>query len=157
MIGSGAAFLVLESREHAEKRGAPAYASIANVVSGNARRKDGFADAIDRLFKAADPDNRGQLVISGASGAHAATKAEREALDRMPARPVRAFTSLTGHLKEAQLTFGIALAALAIRHGSTYPSFDPAVEKDAAGKPEAVLATAVGFNRYEGAALVTAA
>jgi 3-oxoacyl-[acyl-carrier-protein] synthase II len=155
--GSGAAFLVLESREHAERRGAAAYAQLAKVASGNARRGDGFAAAIAKLIAAADPAGEATLAISGASGAHKATKAEREALATVGGRAVRGFSTLTGHLKEAQFPFGIALAALAIRAGGGYPAFDPAVEKEFAGKPDAVLATAIGFDRYEGAALVTTA
>ena len=64
---------------------------------------------------------------------------------------------MTGHLKEAQFPFAIALAALAIRAGSAYPPFEPGVERTFDGRPEAVLATAVGFYRYEGAVLVTKA
>lgn len=155
--GSGAAFLVLESREHAEKRGVTAYAALASVVSGNARRGGSdLADAVVALSQAADPNRLSQFAISGASGAHAATKAEQAALTRSNL-PARAFSTFTGHLKEAQLPFAIALAALAIRHGSAYPPFDPAAEAEFADKPEAVLASAIGYHRFEGAALVTAA
>ena len=67
------------------------------------------------------------------------------------------FRLVTGHLKEAQFPFAVALAALAmISNGlairlsirPTKPAFE--------GAPETVLATAVGYNRYEGMALVTA-
>jgi 3-oxoacyl-[acyl-carrier-protein] synthase II len=156
VIGSGAAFLVLESREHAEARGAPVYAQIERIASGNARRSASFAADVEELFGRVDPEGKSALTISGASGADAATKAERAVLES-GGRPFRAFSSLTGHVKEAQLPFGIALAALAIRNGNTYPPFDPAVEKGSERGPGAVLATAVGFHRYEGAALVTAA
>lgn len=145
--GSGAAFLVLESREHAERRGAQIYA----------RRGDGFADAVTRLLAAADPAGDGRLAISGASGAHQATAAERTALEGAGGRTWRGFSALTGHLKEAQFPFAIALAALAIRSGNAYPSFEPGVETAFDGKPQAALATTIGFCRYEGAALVTAA
>ena len=49
------AFLVLESREHAEKRGAKAYAQLGRVASGSAGRGDGFAAAIAKLIATADP------------------------------------------------------------------------------------------------------
>ena len=39
VTGSGASFLVLESREHAEKRGRNAYASMGPVVSRRTRRR----------------------------------------------------------------------------------------------------------------------
>ena len=154
--GSGAAFLVLESREHAEKRGAAIYARLAETASGNARRDAGFADALARLVKAADPRGEAGLVISAASGAHHATTAERAALEGS-GRALRGFSGVTGHMKEAQFPFAIALAALAIRAGSAYPPFEPGVERTFDGRPEAVLATAVGFYRYEGAVLVTKA
>ena len=72
---------MLESREHAEKRGAAIYARLAETASGNARRDAGFADALARLVEAADPRGEAGLVISGASGAHHATTAERAALE----------------------------------------------------------------------------
>ena len=39
VTGSGAAFLVLESREHAERRGRPVYAKLGPVASGRVRRR----------------------------------------------------------------------------------------------------------------------
>ena len=145
-----------ESREHAEKRGARAYARLARIESGNARRGDGYAAALAKLITAADPEGQATLAISGASGAHKATRAEREALEA-GGRAVRAFSSLTGHLKEAQFPFAIALAALAIRSGNAYPPFDTENEQAFTGKLDAVLATTVGFSQAEGAALLTSA
>ena len=153
--GSGAAFLVLESREHAEKRGATAYAQLAKIASGNARRGDGFAAAIAKLIATADPAGEATLAISGASGAHKATKAEREALEgcRRP-RHSRLFVAHRPPQGSA-----VPLRHRACRVGnpggrrlSCLRRCD--VEKEFAGKPGAVLATAVGFDRYEGAALV---
>ena len=49
------------------------------------------------------------------------------------------------------------LAAMAIRRGTAYPPFDPVAETAFDGRVETALATAVGVDRYEGAALVAAA
>lgn len=156
--GSGAAFLVLESREHAQKRGRTAYAAIGGIESGRSRRHDGnLTQAISGLIRALGLPKKQLLAISGASGAHAATGAERAALATAGDFAVRGFSSLTGHMKEAQFPFAIALAALAIRNGAPYPAFDTENETAIAGSPQAALATTVGYHRFEGAALVVGA
>jgi 3-oxoacyl-[acyl-carrier-protein] synthase II len=109
------------------------------------------------LIAAADPQGEATLAISGASGAHKPTRAEREALEAGGGRAIRAFSSLTGHLKEAQFPFAVALASLAIQSGNAYPPFDTESEKAFTGKLDAVLATTVGFSQAEGAALLTSA
>jgi 3-oxoacyl-[acyl-carrier-protein] synthase II len=158
LSGSGAAFLVLESREHAERRGRKIYAKLAQTVSDKVRR--GSADLalsigamLDRAGLPAGP----LLALSGASGAHEATAAERAAFAKRPEVALRGFSGLTGHVKEAQFPFAVALAALAIDRGAAYPAFDADSEKPFSGVPEAVLATAIGYFHFEGMALVTAA
>ncbi|TKT79117.1 beta-ketoacyl-ACP synthase [Aquamicrobium sp. LC103] len=157
ITGSGAAFLVLESREHAEKRGRKSYAAIGRVASGRARRGEGnLVEAISGLIRTVAPSNDPMMAISGASGAHAATGAERNALQASSSFAARGFSTLTGHMKEAQFPFAIALAALAISNGAAYPPFDPENEREFAGNVDSALATAIGYHRFEGAALVVA-
>lgn len=157
VTGSGGAFLVLESREHAEARGQKIYAQLGPVVSGRARRRgNGSLEAgLAELLAKVELPRGDLLAISGASGAHAATAAEKAALDANPAIAARALSSLTGHMKEAQFPFAVALAALAIDNGAGYPAFE-AGEKEFAGAPTNVLATAVGYHQFEGVALVSA-
>lgn len=158
VTGSGGAFLVLESREHAEKRGRKAYATLGQVFSGRARRSQGELDSgINSLLDAAGLPQNDLLAVSGASGAHAATAAERAALDARSNIAPRAFATLTGHLKEAQFPFTVALAALAVANKAPYPAFDAGNEKPFEEIPDQVLATTVGYHRFEGVALVRAA
>lgn len=156
--GSGAAFLVLESREHAKKRGHKAYAKITSIVSERLRRttsdlQSGISDLFGRLNLLGDR----LLAISGASGADISTQAELGALNSLSNVAVRAMGSRTGHLKEAQFPFAVALAALAVAKGAGYASLDPAIEQEFAGAPEQVLATTIGYHVFEGAALIESA
>lgn len=157
ITGSGAAFLVLESRAHAEKRGRKAYATISRVISERSRRReDGLGETLCQMlakFEVSQPT----LAISGASGAHVPTAVEKAVLEANANLAIRGFGSLTGHLKEAQFPFAVALAALAIHNGQAYPPFDAANERPIEQSPSAVLATAVGYNCFEGMGLVTKA
>jgi 3-oxoacyl-[acyl-carrier-protein] synthase II len=158
ITGSGAAFLVLESRKHAEKRGRSVYAAVGPVASGrNNRSGNGLSAAVAELVKATGVPAGRLLALSGASGARAATAAEKSALAQAGDFAVRGVSTVTGHLKEAQFPFAIALAALAVKYQAGYPAFDAASEPGFHGAPEAVLATAIGYHRFEGAAVVTRA
>lgn len=155
VTGSGAAFLVIESRAHAKSRDRKGYAAVGKVASGRARRGgDELPAAIGAMIDAIGASD--VPVMSGASGAHRATEAEKSALESRSLGRVRGFASLTGHLKEAQFPFAVALAAIAVRHGAMLAPFD-----EAFGTPvqvrDGVLATTIGSRRFEGAALVSPA
>jgi len=159
ITGSGGAFLVLESREHVEKRGGKAYARLGPVFSDRVRRRkqDLAAEIAGLAAKAGISSDQPMLAISGASGAHAATAAEKQAFDATPSVSLRGFASLVGHLKEAQFPFAVALAALAVQNRAAYPPFDPETETQFGGDASTVLATTVGYHQFEGMARILAA
>jgi 3-oxoacyl-[acyl-carrier-protein] synthase II len=151
--GSGSAFLVLESREHAAARGRKAYARLVSVAQGRAQRNS-LEAAIEAMIGEAGGDDA-TMVVSGASGAHAATAAERAVLGRRSAA-VRGFSTLTGHLREAQFPFAVALAALAVGNSEAFPPFDPS-ETQTDGMVKSALATTIGYHFFEGVAHIAAA
>ena len=163
--GSAAAFLVLESRAHAEARGAKPYARIGSVVSDRSRRKPGQArDTAATLFDAISRDlEPGPLpILSGASGVEPVTAEELEFLLGLEGEgyhpAIRAYGTLLGHSVEAHFPLGIALAALALREGRYLPPLDGSgVEEQLEGPPHRVLVTGLGHWRGEGLALLDSA
>jgi 3-oxoacyl-[acyl-carrier-protein] synthase II len=141
ILGSGACFLVLESREHAESRGVKPLATIAGVASDRSRREPG---SVGRALQAqaerlgAKPD----AVISGATGIKGITEDEQAALTLMaPQAAIYASGDVVGHTIEAQAPIGVALASALIAKGQ-------------AGE---ALVTSVGHWRGEGAVRLTRA
>jgi len=156
VTGSGAAFLVMEARDHAQARGARIYATVGKVVSGRARRDDDYAGALVRMMTEAGVPDGELLILSGASGAHKATQLERSAHAARGDVAVRALSSLVGHLREAQFPFAVALAALAVHHAKAYPGFD-ATEVPYHGVPGHALAMTVGYHYFEGMVMLSGA
>ena len=157
ITGSGGAVLVLESRDHAEKRGRAAYACVDAVASDRAPRADAaaFAARIDALVGDVGGKDA-SFALSGASGAHAPTNAERDVLSAAGLSAL-AHTSLTGHMRETQFLYTVALAALSL-HRQTVPlGLEPFGTWQQPADISAILATSVGFHRGEGAALLSKA
>jgi 3-oxoacyl-[acyl-carrier-protein] synthase II len=160
-IASLGAFLVLEDRDHALKRGAKPIARLSTVVSDRSSRKapGAIGETLAKLWGKVAPNvpSSGSAVISGASGAEPATSEERGFLAEHADYPVRATASLFGHGFEPQFIMNIAIAALAVNHGKLFPPCDGAkFERAADGTLDRALVTGVGHWRGEGLALVEA-
>ncbi len=140
VTGSGGAFLVLEDAEHARNRDRKPYAPLRAVASAQVERPEGDPSAsLSSLIDEVAPSSA-TIAIASASGAHAATAAEKAALDRLGI-PYRGIATLTGHVKEAQFPFSVGIAALLVATGVTPPPFDGDSETAYDGKPEAALVT----------------
>jgi 3-oxoacyl-[acyl-carrier-protein] synthase II len=160
VLGSLGAFLVLESRGHAEARNAKPLARLAGVLSERSARPAGAVTAaLARMWQNLAPQGAraGMAVISGATGAQPATNEERAWLKSLADLPVRATGSLVGHGLEPQFSMNIALATLALGRQKLFPPADSSgVEREYEGPLGHVAVTAVGHWRGEGMALVEA-
>ena len=126
-LGSAGAFLVLESREHAEARGAKPYAKLSRVVADLAQRKQPGAvtRSLEGLWNKLGVTGDSGIVISGATGAEPVTSEERAFLSRHPGFAVRSTGTLFGHTLDTQFALGLALAALSVSRGALFPPNDP--------------------------------
>ena len=153
------AFLILEERAHARKRGAKPRARLVTAVSDRAERKGGgITQSLRGLWEKIAPsvDSGRCAVFSGASGAEPATGEERAFLAELGVA-VRAPGSYVGHGPEPQFAMNAALATLALSHGAVYPPCDrTGVEKNMDEKLTQVAITGVGHWRGEGLALIEA-
>ncbi|KAA0125269.1 beta-ketoacyl-ACP synthase [Methylobacterium sp. P1-11] len=135
ILGSCAAFLMLESAAHAAARGARALARLEPVASDRTRRAPGsVAVSLETLWGQAGlsaPDH----VLSGATGVAPITAEEHAVLTKLaPRARLRALGDVIGHGLEVAAPFGAALAAALV---------------DGGGARE-VAVTAVGHRRGEG-------
>ncbi|MGE5771806.1 MAG: beta-ketoacyl-ACP synthase [Hyphomicrobiales bacterium] len=157
-LASLGAFLVIEARDHAEKRGVKPLGRLTSVVSDRANREPGtVTQTLSRLWDGIRSriDARHAAVLSGATGADPATTEERVFLDAHGDLAVRATGSYLGHGLEPQFAMNIALATVALGHGSLFPPCDSTgLERPMDGDLKQVVVTGVGHWRGEGLALV---
>jgi 3-oxoacyl-[acyl-carrier-protein] synthase II len=160
-IGSLGAFLVIEAREYAEKRGAKPLARLSAVLSAGGKRTAGgitasLAGLWDQIKARVAPGQA--AVLSGASGGAPATGEERAFLEAHRDLAARATGSYLGHGAEPQFLMNLALAAVALGHARLFPPADTSgLEQPMNGALRQVVVTGVGHWRGEGLALVEAA
>jgi 3-oxoacyl-[acyl-carrier-protein] synthase II len=159
-VGTIAAFLVLEEKEHALKRGAKPFARLSSIEADRVQRTPGaVADALERMWSRIAGRVRPETaaVISGASGLEPFTSEERAFLARHADLAVRATGSHLGHGLEPQFPANIALAAMSLHRGQLFPTGDPTgFERPMNKALRQVVVTSIGHRRGEGLALVEA-
>jgi len=158
-LGSGGAFVVIESRKHAEARGAKPFARLTSVVADLARRKHSgeITATLESLWSKLGKIGDKAAIITGATGAEPATSEERAFLTAHPSFPVRASGTMFGHTMETQFPLGLALAALSLSRGALFPPNDPTgLEVEMSAPPSQIVVIGTGHWRGEGMALVEA-
>jgi 3-oxoacyl-[acyl-carrier-protein] synthase II len=159
ITGSVGAFLMLESREHAEARGARIYATI-DAVGGDRGSREGnrLEQRLQYLTApAADADPSRTVVFSGTTGFPDLAAREKAFLDaQFPKAAVRAYGGLVGHALESQFPLGLAFAALSLGAGAKVPPFDPAAEAPMEQAAKTAIVTTIGHARGEGIAVLSA-
>jgi 3-oxoacyl-[acyl-carrier-protein] synthase II len=158
-LGSGAAFLVIESRVHAEARGAKPFARLANVVADMSRREQSgdVTSTLEKLWAKLGKVGDRAAIITGATGAEPATSEEVAFLKAHANLPVRATGTIFGHIMETQFPLGLALAALSLSRGKLFPPDGrSAIEVEMSQGPSQIVVIGTGHWRGEGMALVEA-
>lgn len=163
-LGSSGAFLVIEAKERALKRGAKPRARLLAVESERTARKPGAAAKVaeGEFARLLPLVKAGRLaVLSGASGRGSITHEERAFLAAIAGDtglPVRGTAAALGHSMEAVPLQNLVLAVSALERGTLFPPLDPAepIEAEFDGPVRQVLVTSWGHSKGEGMVLVEA-
>jgi 3-oxoacyl-[acyl-carrier-protein] synthase II len=158
-LGSAGVFLVMESSEHAEARGAKPYARLTKVVADLAQRKQPGAvtKSLEALWPKLGALGDDGVLITGTTGVEPVTSEEKAFLSQHPGYAVRATGTMFGHTLETQFPLGLALAALSISRGALFPPNDPTgLEIEKSGAPAQIVVMGAGHWQGEGLALVEA-
>ena len=159
IMGSLSAFLVLESRAHAEARGAHIYATIDAVEGDRGRRDEGKLEArLERMLAPAkQAPGDATVVFSGTTAIPDLAKREKAVIEaQLPEAAIRGYSGVSGHGLEGQFPLGLAFAALAVANKAKVPPFDAAHEKPMATGARNAVVTTVGHARGEGIAVLSA-
>jgi 3-oxoacyl-[acyl-carrier-protein] synthase II len=141
-FGEGAITLVLETREHAARRGATQLATIDGWKLGNNgghplhvdARGDRATTLISEVLSAADVDrDRIGFVVGHGNGVEQSDRSElaymqRVFADRAPEVPLISVKPIYGHLLGASSALNVAATSLMLHHGWLVPTLnvDPA-------------------------------
>jgi 3-oxoacyl-[acyl-carrier-protein] synthase II len=155
-LASMGASLVVESKEHAQARGALPLARIVAIQSDRNRRKPGEIEAtIAREWAAIAPQVKRNeaVIISGASGLEPPTAEEKRALEKI-GLPVRASGTYIGHGFDTQFLANLAIACETLRQGKLFPASGSGDRGESPANITQVAVTSVGNWRGEGIGLI---
>jgi 3-oxoacyl-[acyl-carrier-protein] synthase II len=162
-LGSAGTFLVLEAREHAERRGAAPLARLSAIRSDRCSRAAGAAASnAARQWVAVRPKLRGNAlaVLSGACGSGPITREERDFLQDLAASgiplTVRGTAAALGHSVESAFLTNLVLAISCLERRKVFAPLAPEEPLEARdiGAVDQVLVTGWGHRRGEGMALL---
>lgn len=159
IMGSLSAFLVLESRAHAEQRGAHIYATIDSIEGDRGNRDGGKLESrLERMLEPAkEAAKQSTVVFCGTTAFGALGDREKAVLEaQLPSAAIRGYSGVSGHGLESQFPLGLALAALAVANKAKVPPFDTGFEKPMGAGAERAVVTTVGHVRGEGVAVLSA-
>jgi 3-oxoacyl-[acyl-carrier-protein] synthase II len=163
MLGSAGAFVVLEARESAERRGITPRGQVVAIESTRSSRKAGASSAAAaNQFASLRPRLQpGPIaLLSGASGRGSITGEEREFLAGLPrggfTPVVRGTAAALGHAMEAAFPQNLALAVAILEQRRLFAALDPLEPIEAGEVPDVsqILVTSWGHLRGEGMALL---
>jgi len=120
VIGSGAAFLVLEDADHARRRGARPYGQVVGAATGRADRSAvGPAEQAWQQWQSivGEEDSASVALVGGANGSTLLADEERAFADRLAATTDRlvehrSATEMFGHLIDASAPARAVVAAM---------------------------------------------
>jgi 3-oxoacyl-[acyl-carrier-protein] synthase II len=158
-LGSGGAFLVIESKPHAQARGAKPFARLTSVVADLCQRKrpGDVTATLERLWPKLGQITGNGAIITGATGVEPVTSEERAFLQKHRDLPIRATGTRFGHTFETQFPLGLGVAALSISRHALFPPLDSSgMEIEMTKPPSQIVVVGAGHWRGEGMALVEA-
>jgi 3-oxoacyl-[acyl-carrier-protein] synthase II len=161
VLASIGAFLILEERSHAERRGVNPKARLVEVKSERSSRPPGaVTGALSRMWTELAPHRPAAAriaIISGATGSEPGTSEERAWLKTVADLPVRATGTSIGHGMESQFVMNVAIATLILGREKLFSPLDSfGVEQPYEGPLDQVAITSVGHWRGEGMGLIEA-
>jgi 3-oxoacyl-[acyl-carrier-protein] synthase II len=176
VMGEGAGVLVLESLEHAQKRGAPILAEyLGGAISCDAHhmtnpRDDGMGVRLcmENALKDADIEQKERVnyinahATSTPAGDMVEVKAVKKALPHMHKVKMNATKSMTGHCLGAAAGIEAIATIQAIRTGKLHPTinleepeddlgFDPVANKAQDFEVDVAVSNSFGFGGHNGA------